>query len=252
MRGDQDEILDNDVHAFPDDPDAIRRRGRRISFEPYIYDAGAVAEAVHDGASPRGGTRRRRSRGRGRGGRQPDGTRPASSASSTPASRSPRSTRCSWYAIEEVNYRTHRKILVADGDVGFTGGAGVGRPLEGQRRRAGALARHAPAGHGPGRHAARGRLLENWAESAAHAATRRLDLGPAPPETRARSLVAWSSPSGGSNARELLLPAQRSPAARRTLDLQSAVLRARRVDGHGRCSTRDAGACASACSSRAT
>ena len=30
-----------------------------------------------------------------------------------------------WYSIEEINYRTHRKILVIDGDVAFTGGAGV-------------------------------------------------------------------------------------------------------------------------------
>ena len=30
-----------------------------------------------------------------------------------------------WYALEEVNYRTHRKILVVDGDIGFTGGVGV-------------------------------------------------------------------------------------------------------------------------------
>ena len=31
-----------------------------------------------------------------------------------------------WYSLEEVNYRTHRKILVVDGEVAFTGGAGIG------------------------------------------------------------------------------------------------------------------------------
>lgn len=30
-----------------------------------------------------------------------------------------------WYALENVNYRTHRKILVVDGRIGFVGGAGV-------------------------------------------------------------------------------------------------------------------------------
>jgi len=30
-----------------------------------------------------------------------------------------------WYSLEELNYRTHRKILVVDGKVGFTGGVGV-------------------------------------------------------------------------------------------------------------------------------
>ena len=31
----------------------------------------------------------------------------------------------SWYSLEEINYRTHRKILVIDGEIAFTGGAGV-------------------------------------------------------------------------------------------------------------------------------
>ena len=30
-----------------------------------------------------------------------------------------------WYTLEELNYRTHRKILVVDGRVGFTGGVGL-------------------------------------------------------------------------------------------------------------------------------
>ena len=30
-----------------------------------------------------------------------------------------------WYTLEELNYRTHRKILVVDGAVAFTGGVGV-------------------------------------------------------------------------------------------------------------------------------
>jgi cardiolipin synthase len=30
-----------------------------------------------------------------------------------------------WYTLEELNYRTHRKILVVDGEVAFTGGIGI-------------------------------------------------------------------------------------------------------------------------------
>lgn len=30
-----------------------------------------------------------------------------------------------WYSLEKINHRTHRKILTVDGEVGFTGGAGV-------------------------------------------------------------------------------------------------------------------------------
>ena len=31
----------------------------------------------------------------------------------------------SWYSLEELNYRTHRKILVVDGEIAFTGGVGI-------------------------------------------------------------------------------------------------------------------------------
>jgi cardiolipin synthase len=30
-----------------------------------------------------------------------------------------------WYSINRVNNRTHRKSLVIDGRIGFTGGAGI-------------------------------------------------------------------------------------------------------------------------------
>jgi cardiolipin synthase len=30
-----------------------------------------------------------------------------------------------WYTLEESNYRTHRKLLIVDGAVGFTGGIGI-------------------------------------------------------------------------------------------------------------------------------
>ena len=36
-----------------------------------------------------------------------------------------------WYSIQRLNYRTHRKLLVVDGRIGFTGGVGIGDPWEG-------------------------------------------------------------------------------------------------------------------------
>src|SRR4029450_6820245 len=39
----------------------------------------------------------------------------------------------SW-SIEEVNYRTHRKVLVVDGAVAFTGGVGVADHWRGNAR----------------------------------------------------------------------------------------------------------------------
>ena len=36
-----------------------------------------------------------------------------------------------WYNLSRMNNRTHRKLLVIDGRVGFTGGVGIGDPWEG-------------------------------------------------------------------------------------------------------------------------
>ncbi len=37
----------------------------------------------------------------------------------------------SWYALDRMNNRTHRKLLVVDGRVGFTGGVGIADPWMG-------------------------------------------------------------------------------------------------------------------------
>ena len=106
--------------------EAIRGAKRRISFETYIYDTGEVANqftAALEEAARRGvrvsivvDAVGASSHGR--------GARGAADEARGAGSRS--STRSRWYTLEEVNYRTHRKILVVDGEIGFTGGVGVG------------------------------------------------------------------------------------------------------------------------------
>jgi cardiolipin synthase A/B len=39
-----------------------------------------------------------------------------------------------WYSIDRVNNRTHRKLLIVDGTVGFTGGVGIGDEWRGNAR----------------------------------------------------------------------------------------------------------------------
>ncbi|MDB6164240.1 MAG: cardiolipin synthase [Xanthomonadaceae bacterium] len=36
-----------------------------------------------------------------------------------------------WYTLSRINNRTHRKLLVVDGTIGFTGGVGIGDPWQG-------------------------------------------------------------------------------------------------------------------------
>ena len=125
-----------------------------------------------------------------------------------------------WYNLEEVNYRTHRKILVVDGEIGFTGGAGVAdhwlghaqdkdhwrdtqvrmrrsdRPADGRRRSTRTSSRP-PA---------------RWRRSSTTRAADADDTG--------HSLVLRSSPTGGSNDLKRLYLLGIA-AARRTIDITS-------------------------------
>jgi cardiolipin synthase A/B len=124
-RGNDYDVLTNGDQVFPATLDAIRGARRRISFETYIYDSGEIANqftaALEEvarrgvrvnlvvdavGSSSMDGTHLERLKNAG--------------------CRVAKFNPLGWYSVEEVNYRTHRKILVVDGEIGFTGGIGVG------------------------------------------------------------------------------------------------------------------------------
>jgi cardiolipin synthase len=119
------EILANGDAFFPPMLDAIRSARRRIDLETYIYSSGEIGDRFTDAleaAVRRGVTvnlivdafgsnhmpREAWTRLKNTGAHLGDFGTPT------------------WYKLQQVNYRTHRKILVVDGRVAFTGGAGVG------------------------------------------------------------------------------------------------------------------------------
>ena len=59
-------------------------------------------------------------------------------------------------SLSHMNYRDHRKIVVIDGDIGYTGGYNVGQEYVDGGKRFARLARHARARHRPGRRRAGG------------------------------------------------------------------------------------------------
>jgi cardiolipin synthase len=216
--GNRYDVLTNGDRIFPAMLKAIDEAQKRITFETYIYDTGEVANqftAALERAARRGvhvfltidsvG---------------------ASSMEKAHAERL-RAAGCTivefnaprWYSLEEVNYRTHRKILVVDGTVGFTGGAGVADHWLGnaqdfehwrdtQIRMTGPITRTLEAG-----------FYENFFEGE-QPVTPELDPPAPQQEEEGASLIVRSSPSGGSNDMKrlyLLLIA----AARRTLDIQT-------------------------------
>jgi cardiolipin synthase len=133
-----------------------------------------------------------------------------------------------WYnkvrgrAIEEVNYRTHRKALIVDGDIAFVGGIGIAdqwarsTDKEAQWRDthvkvAGSAATDVEAA-----------FNENWIETGGVVEP---DVLPHDPNPRgpASSIVVWSSPEGGTNALKLIYLLSLA-GARQSIDIQSPYL----------------------------
>ncbi len=124
-----------------------------------------------------------------------------------------------FFSLEQFNYRTHRKTLVVDGDVAFTGGMGVADQWIGHAQDK----EHWRDSHfritGPAVRALEGSFYENWIETGGRSAPA-LDPEMAPRATGARSVVVWSNPmTGASNIKLQYLLA--IGAARKTIDIQS-------------------------------
>ena len=118
------DVLVNGDQVFPAMLQAIEGAKERISFETYIYDKGRVGDQFTDAlerAARRGVTVNIILDALGTGSMEKSHFERLQKAGCHTVNFNP----TAWYALEELNYRTHRKILVVDGSVAFTGGVGV-------------------------------------------------------------------------------------------------------------------------------
>ena len=123
-----------------------------------------------------------------------------------------------WYTLEELNYRTHRKILVVDGRVAFTGGAGLDDQWAGNAQDKDHWRDTMIKFEGPVARLMEGAFSENFVET----------LGPVmpivdppaqiPAQPLDSAMVLRSSPTGGSSDLKRLYLLSIA-AARRTLDI---------------------------------
>lgn len=215
--GDAYTVLHNGDEAFPAMLSAIESAKSRISFETYVYKDGEIGDrfvSALAAAAQRGVTVRVVL--------DPIGSlmQPKNRDRLTEAG-----AKLSWFnpigffTVEAANYRTHRKTLVVDGQVGFTGGMGVADYWQGHAQDED----HWRDTHfkvvGPSVRALEGAFYENWIESGGLSAPA-LDLDLPPRGTAAESIVLWSNPmSGASNVKLLYLLA--IAGARKTIDIQS-------------------------------
>jgi cardiolipin synthase len=122
--GNRVEALANGDEIFPAMLAAIRSAEKTISFETYIYWSGRIGKAFADAFSERA-----RSGVRVHvlldwvGSGKMDASLLKEMEQSGVQVRKYRPLR--WYNLSRMNNRTHRKLLVVDGKVGFTGGVGI-------------------------------------------------------------------------------------------------------------------------------
>jgi cardiolipin synthase A/B len=125
-----------------------------------------------------------------------------------------------WYSLEELNYRTHRKILTVDGRIAFTGGVGLDDQWLGQAQDPQHWRDTMVRFEGPVARLMEAAFQENYLESLSPA-TPTVDPPPQiPAEPLDSAMVLRSSPTGGSNDLKRLYLLSIA-AARRTLDICS-------------------------------
>lgn len=216
--GDAYVVHTNGPAAFPVMLAAIDAARHRVSFETFFVEDGRVAErfvSALEAAARRGVLVRIVLDALGASGLSEDHRRRLEQAG----------CRVGWFNpvghFEEVNYRTHRKALVVDGDVAFVGGMGIADHWAGATK-AGAMWRDTQVEvRGPAAIHIEAAFNENWIETGGVVEP---DLVPhAAPSGRARSIVTWSSPEGGTNALKLLYLFAIA-AARESIDIQSPYL----------------------------
>jgi cardiolipin synthase A/B len=216
--GNRYQVLDNGDEIFPVMLNAIVAAKRRVSFESYIFEKGSVGEqfvAAFETAARRGvqvnlvidafGAK------------MPDDWMARLRAA---GARIGHFGEPSWYSLEELNYRTHRKILVVDGTVGFTGGVGVADHWLGHAQDKDHWRDTMVRIEGPIARLMEGAFGENFVESFGPVAPV-VDPPPlVPPNPQDAAMVLRSSPTGGGNDLKRLYLLSIA-AARRTLDICS-------------------------------
>jgi cardiolipin synthase len=215
--GDRYAVLRNGKEVFPPMLDAIKASKHRISFESFIYEDGVVGDqftAALVAAARRGVTVRIVLDAMG-GELSRESQKQLTDAGVTLV----------WFnslrpwTLEETNYRTHRKVMVVDGTIAFTGGVGLADHWLGDAEDPERWRDTHFSVTGPAVRALEASFYENWLESGGGSVPA-LDPEKPPQGTGARSVVIWSNPtSGASNVKLMYLLS--IGAARSRIDIQS-------------------------------
>jgi cardiolipin synthase len=220
LAGNRVEALQNGREIFPSMLAAIRGARRTITFESYIYWSGDIGQAFADALSERAragvrvhvlldwlGSQKIEKR-------LLDEMREAGVQIHL-------FHPLSWYHVARVNNRTHRKILVVDGRIGFTGGVGIADKWNGDAEDADHWRDSHYRVEGPVVAQMQATFLDNWTKVSGEVLHGADYLPSIEPAAEARAQMFSSSPDGGAESMQLMYLLV-AAASTRTIDLASA------------------------------
>ena len=109
-----------------------------------------------------------------------------------------------WYTLASMNNRTHRKLLVVDGRVGFTGGAGIADEWAGDARDRSEWRDTHFRIEGPAVAQLQAAFMENWIEITGHVLHGEAYFPPLAPVGEHTAQFFVSSPGGGGESMQLM------------------------------------------------
>ena len=126
-----------------------------------------------------------------------------------------------WYNLARLNNRTHRKLLVVDGQVGFTGGVGIAPQWMGNAQDPDHWRDSHYLVRGPGVAQMQATFLDNWLKVTGKVLHGALYFPPIAPAGAQKAQMFSSSPSSGSESMQLMYHLAIT-AAERSIDLSVA------------------------------
>ena len=212
--------LENGVEIFPAMLEAIRGAKRTINFETYIYWSGEIGREFVEALSERA-----------RAGVKVHvlmdwvGSQKMDEKLVDQLERAGVEVEhfhpLKWYHLARMNNRTHRKLLVVDGRIGFTGGVGIADNWAGDAE----SPKHWRDSHyrieGPAVAQMQAAFLDNWIKTTGTVLQGDAYFPELDGQGDAEAQVFTASPSGGGDSM-LLMYLMAITAARRTIDLSAA------------------------------
>jgi len=221
--GNRFEALYNGERIFPSMLAAIREAKQSISFETYIYWSGDIGRAFADALSERA-----------RNGVSVHvlldwvGSAKVDDAFIAEMAQAgveiKRFHKPAWYDLARMNNRTHRKLLVVDGRIGFTGGVGIAPEWTGNAQDEDHWRDSHYRVEGPVVAQMQAVFMDNWIKVSGevlHGERYFPPLAAVAPVDDGRAQMFSSSPSGGSESMHLMYLLSIA-AASRSIDLSSA------------------------------